>query len=88
GEPSPGEHAPSEGPPDVEVTSQEALDEALSSEALPAEGLPGESTTEDVDMLSVALGDDAGDESEVSPSPDKPDASAVVMDEGEEHDEP
>jgi GAF domain-containing protein len=75
------------------MLSEESSGEGSPAEELPAEELPGEdspdeSTPEGVHTPSDTLVDDAGDECEVSPSPDTPDASAVVMDEGEEHDEP
>jgi GAF domain-containing protein len=98
GEESPDEQLPDEKLPVEELTSQEPSGEDSTAEELSVEDLSGqdsldsspsdESAPEDIDIPSEVLVDDVSDSAEVPLSPDTPDASAAVVDEGEEHDEP
>jgi hypothetical protein len=96
GDESPGEQLPDEKSSAEPLMGQEPSSEDSTAEVSPVEVMSGEaldegssdeSSPEDIDAPSVALVDDTGDDSEASTSPDTPDESAAVVDEGEEHDE-
>ena len=75
---SPGEPLPDEKSPVEESTSQEPAGEDSTDD----------SPSKDIDTPSEVLADEVSAGVAVSLSPDTPDASAAVVDEGEEHDEP